>query len=70
MKNFTVDFILNQVGDSISFKAAVELMDDDCREAVHGRLAPCSNQAFFDAYCLEHKERFGENFVLQTSPLL
>ena len=48
----------------INFEAAVDLMDDELREDLHMKLAPCSDQAFFDAYCEAHKQKFGEEFEL------
>lgn len=59
MENTTV---INDSGDRIDFDAAVNLMDDDLREAIHAELAPCSNQEFFEAYCKAHFEKFGEEF--------
>lgn len=56
--------VKNQYSVSIDFDAVVQLMDDDIREDVHGRIAPCSEQEFFDAYCAAHKNAFGEEFFL------
>lgn len=56
--------VVNQYGKSLNFDAAVNLMDDDIREQLHDELAPCTDQAFFDAYCVAHAEKFGENWVL------
>lgn len=49
-------------GDEVSFAAAVALMDNDIREAVHDELAPCTDQEFIDEYAARHEERFGEPF--------
>ncbi len=46
-------------GKPADFDAAVELMDDDIREALHDKIAPCSDQAFIDAYVAAHAEAFG-----------
>lgn len=46
----------------VDFEAAVNLMDDEIREALHGELAPCAEQEFFDAYCKAHEEKYGEKF--------
>ena len=51
-------------GDSFRFDVAASLMDDEVREAVHAEMAPCSNQEFFDAYCISHRELFGDNWCL------
>ena len=54
--------ITNSNGTVIDFDAAVALMDDDLREAVHADLAPCSEQEFFEAYCKAHEAKYGEAF--------
>lgn len=60
----------NYFGIEIDFDVAVQLMDDDIREQVHAELAPCAEQAFFDAYCVSHEAAFGEPFVLaQPNPV-
>ena len=43
---------------------AAELMDDDIREELHAKLAPCDPQDFFDAYCVAHAAKYGEEFVI------
>jgi hypothetical protein len=48
---------------TINFEAAVQLMDDCIREDLHDNMAPCADQAFFDAYCIAHEAKFGEQFV-------
>lgn len=47
-----------------SFAYAVQLMDDEIREAVHMDLSPCSDQEFFDEYCKRHFEKYNEEFML------
>ena len=49
---------------TIDFTAAVNLMDDEIREAVHADLAPCSDQEFLDEYCKRHQEKYGEQFTI------
>tara|TARA_R100001530_G_C4293351_1_gene148587 strand:+ start:98 stop:310 length:213 start_codon:yes stop_codon:yes gene_type:complete len=44
--------------DSLAWDAVVQLMDDDIREDVHARLAPCTKYAFLTAY-LERDPQFG-----------
>lgn len=51
-------------GNEVDFDAAVGLMDDDIREEVHGRLAPCSEQEFADAYAEAHRAKYGESFTV------
>ena len=50
--------------DQVDFEAAVNLMDDEIREALHAELAPCTEQEFFDAYCKAHEEKYGEEFAI------
>lgn len=53
---------LNDV--EIYWDSAVNLMDDDLREELHGELAPCTEQEFFSAYEKAHAERFGAEWEL------
>ena len=55
-------FVVTSYDKVINYKAAESLMDDEIREDLHGDLAPCTDQEFYDAYCEEHKRRFGEEF--------
>lgn len=48
----------------VDFEAAVNLMDDEIREALHAELAPCTEQEFFAAYCKAHEEKYGEEFAV------
>ena len=48
----------------VYFEGAVNLMDDEIREALHAELAPCTEQEFFDAYCKAHEEKYGEKFAV------
>lgn len=50
--------------DQVDFEVAVNLMDDEIREALHAELAPCTEQEFFDAYCKAHEEKYGEEFAI------
>ena len=52
--------VRNEYGRIIDFAAAVILMDDDLREDIHQKLAPCSDQRFFNAYAKAHAQRFNE----------
>ena len=48
----------------VDYKDAVHIMDDDIREELHWKLAPCTEQEFFDAYLKKHAEKYdGEDFV-------
>lgn len=55
-------WVISEAGSLIRFDAAVQLMDDDIREEIHGLLAPCTNQEFFDEYCRQHRAQYGEDF--------
>lgn len=56
--------VTNRHGVEIDFDAAVSLMDDRIREAVHADYAPCSNQKFFDVYAEKHDTVMGETWEL------
>ena len=57
------EMVVNSWGTEVSFDLAVSHMDDALREELHRELAPCSMQAFFDAYAEAHRERFGEDWI-------
>lgn len=70
----TIRDILAQHGEILSdvvvidgritdYDAAVNVMDDDIREALHDKLAPCTKQEFMDAYVKAHAEKFGKDFA-------
>jgi len=39
-------------------------MDNEIREELHQKLAPCTDQEFIDAYIRWHKDRFDEEFTV------
>lgn len=45
------------------YKVAVPHMDAEIREELRTEMTPCTEQAFFDAYCKKHEVEFGEDFV-------
>ena len=51
-------------GEMVDFEVAVNLMDDEIREAVHADLAPCTEQEFIDEYVKRHEAKYGETFVI------
>ena len=61
-KNGNKNTVINADGELIDFESAVNQMDDDVRESVHSKLAPCTDQEFFDEYCKQHLEKFHEYF--------
>ena len=54
--------MVNVNGTEVSMDAAVMLMDDEIREAIHSDIAPCTEQEFVDEYCKRHFEKYGEDF--------
>ena len=46
------------------FNVAVNMMDDEIREAIHRELAPCSDLKYLVEYMKRHKERYGDEFVI------
>ena len=47
-----------------NWEATTALMDDDIREALHAKLAPCTKEEFLKAYMDAHEEAFGEEFTI------
>lgn len=56
--------VINANGTEIFYEAAISLMDDELREALHDELAPCTEQEFFTAYEKAHEAKFGEAWEL------
>ena len=56
--------VLNQYDKEVDFEVAVNLMDDELREQIHQEFAPCTEQEFYNRYCKEHHNKFGEEFVI------
>ncbi len=46
------------------YDACVNLMDDDLREELHSKLAPCTDELFLERYCDEHLKKFGQEFIV------
>lgn len=46
------------------FEAAVELMDEDIREALNMEMAPCSEEEFLREYERRHLVKYGEEFSI------
>lgn len=51
-------------GSMVDYEACVVFMDDDIREELHMKLAPCTDQEFLDAYIDEHFKKYGVDFVI------
>ena len=46
------------------YDAAVNLMDDEIREKLHGEIAPCTDYEFLVAYMKEHEKKYGKEFEI------
>lgn len=51
-------------GEQIDMDVAVNLMDDQIREELHEKMAPCTEQEFIDAYVKCHLIKHSEEFVI------
>lgn len=57
-----INSMITVAGNVVSMAAAVELMDDEIREALAAELSPCTYQEFVDAYSAAHLAKFAEIF--------
>ncbi len=55
--------ILNKYGQELDFEAVVQFMDDEILEYLHGEHE--LPQLFYEAYCVEHKIKFSEEFFAE-----
>ena len=46
------------------YDAAVNLMDDEIREAIHAEMAPCTEEEFLEEYMKRHEEKYNEQFTI------
>lgn len=51
----TAEEAISEIQERGLWDAIVEMMDDDIRERIHNRLAPCSEVEFLEAYLKEAK---------------
>lgn len=56
--------VVNEYGVNVDYDLAVSMMDDDLREEIHGDLAPCTDQQFFDEYVKRHEQKLNEVWEL------
>ena len=54
----------NEIINAGNYDAAVALMDDEIREAVHADLAPCTELEFLMEYLRRHMDRYGKAFCV------
>jgi hypothetical protein len=60
----TKKIVCDQNGKSLDYDVAVHYMDDDIREDLHGKIAPCTDQYFYVQYCKAHFAKYGTDFVI------
>lgn len=53
-----------EIIESGNYEAAVALMDQEIREAVHADIAPCTELEFLTEYMKRHEEKYGVPFVI------
>ena len=70
MKNFENITIKNKHGQELDFEVVTNYMDDNLREFLHGELAPCSPQYFYDSYVWLHLLEFGEEFLTEKENIV
>ena len=58
------DTAYDEDGNEIIWELATQFMDDEIREELHAKLAPCTKQVFWDEYCKAHEEKYDEPFRL------
>lgn len=46
------------------FEVAAHYMDEEIREEIHQRLAPCSEKEFLEEYIKEHEKKYREEFII------
>lgn len=59
--------VTNRNGYELNFDAAAILMDDEIREKLNSKLAPCTAQEFFTAYEKAHEGKYGEEWELSKA---
>ena len=57
--------VKNKHGQELDFDVVTNYMDNDIREYLHGEIAPCSPQYFYDMYCKTHKQIHDEEFFTE-----
>lgn len=57
--------VTNAYGIEINFDAAVSMMNDEIREAVHAQGIE-SEQEFFNAYAAAHEDQYGEEWEMNA----
>lgn len=60
--------VITKSGTWLNYEAIVPFMDDEIREELHMKLAPCTEQKFFNAYEKAHYKRYGRWFLSMPNP--
>lgn len=56
--------IRNKNGTELEYSTTTYMMDDDIREDLHSKIAPCTEQEFFSQYEIEHELKYNEEWEL------
>jgi len=59
--------VVNAEGEEIEFDAALAAMDPELVRDLHRKMDPSPKQTFFDTYCEEHRQKFGEEFIFNRA---
>ncbi len=56
--------LVSEMLDRLHWSVIEQYMDDDLREELHFKLAPCTNEVFLLSYVEKHAEKYGTDFVI------
>lgn len=59
--------IVSGWGKFYDWELVQQHMDKELAERLHSELAPCPPQKFYGRYAFEHLQKFGEEFIFETS---
>ena len=59
--------VISAYGHGINYQAAVDIMDDEIREELHGQDGLDTEQAFYDAYAAADLAEHGEEWELDSA---
>lgn len=55
--------VKNYWGKEVDYEQAMHLADQELCEELNAKMAPCTDQCFFDAYAEAHYNKYGEDFA-------
>ena len=58
------DDTIREILENGNYASAVELMDDEIREAIHRDIAPCSEYIFLLEYMFRHFRKYRKEFTI------